>query len=118
VPLFTAKIIIPLENERTLCGFRDIVERLVSKHPEDVKARGGYRSTPLHAAVDKGHLEVALFLLQQGADVNARDTEGSTPLHLAVWHGDIKAMRLLIDYGADPNAKNKDRVTPSFVFDV
>jgi ankyrin repeat protein len=95
-----------------LCGFRDIVEQLSSKHPKDAKARGGECATPLHAAVDKGHLEISLFLLQQGADVNARDKEAATPLHLASPHGDIKAMRLLIDHGANPNTRNKGQETP------
>jgi ankyrin repeat protein len=95
-----------------LCGFRDIVEHLFGKHPEDVKVGGGHRATPLHAALDKGHMEVALFLVEQGADVNARDKKCATPLHLASWHGDIKVMKLLIDRIADPNAQNKKKETP------
>jgi ankyrin repeat protein len=95
-----------------LCGFRDMAQQLVSTHPQDVYARGGNRTTPLHAAVDKGHLEVALFLLDHGVDVNARDDRDATPLHLASRHGDAMVVRSLIDRGADPNAEDKGKVTP------
>jgi len=40
----------------TLCGFPDLVEHLLATRPGDVHARGGYRSTPLHAALAKGDL--------------------------------------------------------------
>ena len=54
-----------------LCGFCDMAQQLVSTHPQDLYARGGYRTTPLHTALDKGHMEVVLFLLDHGVDVNA-----------------------------------------------
>jgi ankyrin repeat protein len=95
-----------------LCGFHDMTQQLVSTHPRDVHASGGSRTTPLHAAVDKGHMEVALFLLDHGADVNARDDEDATPLHLASQQGDAMVMRSLIDHGADPNAEDWGKATP------
>jgi ankyrin repeat protein len=95
-----------------LCGLRDTVERLVGIPPQDVNTRGGNHGTPLHAAVERGHLEVAQFLLQQGADVNARNNKGATLLHLASWDGDTKVMRLLLDHGADPGVKGESNVTP------
>ena len=95
-----------------LCGFYDMVQYLVSTHPQDVHARGGNHTTPLHAAVDKGHLEVALFLLDHGADVNARDDGDATPLHLASRHGDAMVVRSLIKRGADPNAQDSWKETP------
>jgi len=39
------------------------------------------RWTALHAAADKGHVEIAEFLLKQGANVNVKDKDGYTPLH-------------------------------------
>ena len=95
-----------------LCGFYIMSQQIVSTHPQDVHARGGNRTTPLHAAVDKGHLEVVLFLLDHGADVNARDNEDATPLHLASRHGDAMVVRSLIDRGADPNAEDMRKATP------
>ena len=35
----------------------------------------------LHWACDRGHLEVAQFLVAMGAEVNLADSESQTPLH-------------------------------------
>ncbi|GJZ44730.1 acyl-CoA-binding domain-containing protein 1-like protein [Tanacetum coccineum] len=37
--------------------------------------------TPLHWAVDRGHIDVVELLLSRNADVNLKDNEGQTPLH-------------------------------------
>lgn len=37
--------------------------------------------TALHATAHAGHVEIAEFLIQQGANVNVRDKDGYTPLH-------------------------------------
>jgi len=39
------------------------------------------RWTALHAAAHKGHVEIAEFLLKQGANVSVKDKDGYTPLH-------------------------------------
>ena len=98
-----------------LCGFYDIAGRLVVTHPQDINARGGRLITPLHAAIDKGHVKVAQLLLQHGADVNARDGQHRTPLHLAAECGDPKVLLSLLDHGADPNARTIDQETPLFL---
>ena len=95
-----------------LCGFRDIVKRLVNSHPEDVNTLGRDGGTPLHASLRNGHSEVALLLLRHKADVNARDSRGETPLQLASRNGDVKAMESLIKYGANLDAKSLDNETP------
>ena len=96
-----------------LCGFHDITEHLIHAHPEDVNARGGNHVTPLHAALDKGHLDVALLLLRNGANVGSRGIEGQTPLHLASDRGYTDIVKSLIDnHGADPNAENDGQETP------
>ena len=95
-----------------LCGFRDITEHLVREYPKDVNARGGVHVTPLHAALDKGHLDVALLLLQNRANAGSRGIEGQTPLHIASDRGYIDIVKSLIDKGADPNAENDGQETP------
>ena len=39
--------------------------------------------TALHFAAEKGHVDVAKVLIQNGADVNAVDENKSTALHYA-----------------------------------
>ena len=96
-----------------LCGFRDTAEHLVRAHPEDVNARGGNHVTPLHAALLKGHLDVALVLLRNGANVGSRGIDGQTPLHIASDSGYIDIVKSLIDnHGVDPNAENDGQETP------
>ena len=99
-----------------LCGFYDLAEHLLGTHPQDVNARGGRLVTPLHAAIDKGHVKVAQLLLQHDADVDAGDEDGQTPLHLAAKRGDLDTLRsLLIVRRANPDAQNKDKETPLFL---
>jgi ankyrin repeat protein len=68
-----------------LCGFRDVVEKLISEHPEHVNSRGGAYGTALHAAARRNHLKVGQSLLEHGADVNAL---GSGSGHLCTSHRD------------------------------
>ena len=95
-----------------LCGFLDMVKRLVESHPDDVTTLGCDGRTPLHAALRNGHSDVALLLLRHKADANARDNQDETPLQIASRLGDIKAIQSLIDCQANPNAKNRANETP------
>uniref|UniRef100_A0A672RB59 Fibronectin type III and ankyrin repeat domains 1 n=1 Tax=Sinocyclocheilus grahami TaxID=75366 RepID=A0A672RB59_SINGR len=93
--------------------------------------------TPLHWAVDGGHLPVittvtlenvfflslwtplmrvstisgnaavASILLQAGADVNVRDKAGKTPLMVAVLNNHVELVKLLLYGGADHHMKNE-----------
>ena len=47
----------------------------------DVNAVDKSKSTPLHDAALRGHVDVAKVLIQNGAHVNAVDQYNDTPLH-------------------------------------
>jgi len=98
-----------------LCGSPDIAERLIDAHPNDVNARGGVQVTPLHAALDRGHLDIARILLQHGADVRCEGIQRQTPLHIASRQGYVDIVEMLIDRGADPDAKTSWGETPLFI---
>ena len=65
--------------------------------------------SPLHTAVENGHVSTARLLLDAGHDPNVLvqvvrdDRIGCTPVSHAVRRGDIPMTRLLLTYGADPD---------------
>jgi hypothetical protein len=96
-----------------LCGFRNIVEQLIVKHPKHVQAIGGYNMTPAMAALAGRHFELAQVLRRKGSSVNPRnDYYGNSPLHSAIDYMDLEMVQALVDCGADVNARRKGGDTP------
>jgi len=62
--------------------------------------------TPLHYACTRGHLDVAQFLILNGANVNATSINGSTPLMMAAQSGNEELIKYLLDKGADLQLRN------------
>ena len=94
------------------CGFYDLAERLITKHPEQVNARGGCNLFPLQAALNKRHLHVANLLYCHGAVVDIQGENKFTLLFAASYLGYVDIMRWLLDYGADANARGNYHFTP------
>jgi ankyrin repeat protein len=97
------------------CGFHDLVEHLITKHPQDMNADGGYYVRPLVAALAGEHFQTADLLHHNGADVDVRGYNGRNPLHAAASSGNFEVVRILIEY--DPayiNARDEDEWTPLF----
>ncbi len=68
--------------------------------------------TLLHTAARCNRLEIARFLLDQGAKVNARDYLGMTPLHWAAYLGHQDMAALLLQHAAEVNAAEINGLTP------
>ena len=97
------------------CGFYDIAESLIMKHPDQVNARGGRIFAPLPAALFKGHFRVANLLHSYGAVVDVQCVVNCTPLYMASYYGQVDIMRWLLDHSADVNALTQPRrYTPLF----
>jgi ankyrin repeat protein len=94
------------------CGFYDLAERLIMKHPDQVNARGGHILFPLPAALYKRHFHVATLLYRHGAVVNVQGDDKYTPLNVASSSGQVDIMRWLLDHGADTNSRDKYCMTP------
>jgi len=62
--------------------------------------------TPLHYACSKGNLDVAKFLVANGAVVNSNALNGTTPLMMAVQSGNEVLIRFLLENGADISLRN------------
>ncbi|KAF8502067.1 hypothetical protein F5888DRAFT_1607906, partial [Russula emetica] len=95
-----------------LCGFQDMVERLIVNNPEHVNATGGYCVVPLIAALGAGHSQTAKVLRDSGAHPNVTGFEERAPLHAAAWCGDFEMVQVLLEYKADVNARSAIRETP------
>ena len=78
---------------------------------ENVNCRDtqGRNSTPLHLAAGYNNVEVAEFLLENGADVNAQDKGGLIPLHNAASYGHVDIAALLIKFNTCVNATDRYR---------
>ncbi|KAH9902976.1 ankyrin repeat-containing domain protein [Cubamyces lactineus] len=60
-----------------------LVRSLVSQDPKLVNAIDEDGRTPLHWAASSGSVDIARYLIDQGADVNRGDSGGWSPLHIA-----------------------------------
>ncbi|KAF8545767.1 ankyrin, partial [Imleria badia] len=61
--------------------------------------------TPLHIAVQRGHVSVrAKFLFAHGCDPLRANSYGETPLRIAVSTGCISVARYLLSFGAPPSS--------------
>jgi hypothetical protein len=65
-----------------LCGFHDLVERLVIRHPQLINTVGGRRDFPVLAALSRQHTPIAEFLLRHGGKFDVRGADGQTPLQM------------------------------------
>jgi ankyrin repeat protein len=57
-------------------------------------------NSPLHIALDRGHLAIAWGLIENGADLAAANPAGITPVSLAVYKGETAMADRLLDVGA------------------
>ena len=92
-------------------GFTQVIEKLITEHPEYVSAWGGTLGTALHAASRRNHLKIVQSLLRHGADVNAPGLWGWTPLLFATDEGHLEVVRWLLEHGAEVNAEDEDNLT-------
>ena len=98
-------------NEALACransGTVAAVEELVRLGADVNNTARPFKCTPLHEAATGGNVEVAEFLIKQGANVNAKNTEGTTPLNNKVGSGGdrmVEMVELLVKHGADVNS--------------
>ncbi|KAH7472868.1 hypothetical protein FOMA001_g11867 [Fusarium oxysporum f. sp. matthiolae] len=78
---------LPLLYDLCLAGRTDEVRMRLQKGDEFVNALGLRNRTPLHAAAQKGHLDIVKLLVHYGADLTAKTSFGSTPDRLAEKNG-------------------------------
>lgn len=95
-------------RDAAITGDLGRVKKLVSEGCE-LNHASGAGDTPLSNAVKGRSIEVARFLLANGADVSLRNSlTGETPLMEAANSGDTEMLKLLLAQGADPCAVNRN----------
>ena len=88
------------------------VRALLAQDPALANAKDSAGRTPLHFAVDGGHVDVAQLLAEAGADPDAKDLQATTPLAIAAVRGQEEMVDLLIKQGAGLEVKNDYGRTP------
>jgi len=96
-------------------GNLPLVKTLVINHKAQLDHIGW---TPLHYACAKGQLEVAQFLIANGAIVDSMSLGNTTPLMMAVQSGNEKLVKLLLDKDADLQLRNSQRLTAIDIADI
>lgn len=66
----------------------------------------------LHAAAEKGHMNVLRALIAHGVDVCAVDYKGNTAVHSSSPYGMPGTIDVLVEAGANVNARNEAGRTP------
>jgi hypothetical protein len=95
-----------------LCGFADLVEQLIAKHPQHVNAIGGYCKTPAVAALAGRHFQLAQVLYRNKSSLEPRGCCEMTPLHSAAIHGNLEIVQVLLEYGVDVDTQDRFGNTP------
>lgn len=99
-------------REGDMANLLKCIENGVSVNLKDSEGR-----TPLHWAVDRGHLNVTELLVGRDADVNAKDNDGQTPLHYAVTCEREAIAEYLVKHNADIYSKDDDGSSPRDICD-
>jgi len=93
--------------------------RILLKYGADPNAKDSNNCTPLDAALQKRHPNVARLLRENGAVANkysavvkTQDECNNSPLHVASANGQLADTRVLLENGADANAKGNAKETP------
>jgi hypothetical protein len=99
------------ENALMLAAFDGqlaLVKTLVVEKKAAVNKTGW---APIHYAATNGHLEIAQFLMANGAQVNALSPSETTPLMMSVMSGNDQLIKYLLDNGADLRMRNHEGYT-------
>jgi ankyrin repeat protein len=92
-----------------LCGFHDLAEQLIIKHPQQVNTTGGYYVSPLGAALIRGQLKVAQLLYERGAEIDVQGRKNRTPLSAASCSGHLETVQWLLSRGANLTVRDQDK---------
>jgi len=85
---------------------------MIFKFDKDLEEPGYINNTALHYSAEKGHFEIAKFLIDSKANIEAKNATGNTPLILSSACKNPNVVELLLDCNANIQAINNADVTP------
>lgn len=88
----------------------EVVSNIQDNRNINYKDKSG--KTPLHHAAAYGQMEIANYLVSNGADINVKDNNDYTPLQIAAYEGHKDLVAFLVSKGADVNTVNSYGVCP------
>lgn len=95
-------------------GHLVVVQSLIERFNASVNLQNSCGESALFLAVRESNIEIASFLLQNGADPNlpSFSEEGMFPLHVAAAFGNYHIVALLVSHGAWTESASLDGETP------
>ncbi len=87
-------------------GDSDHIKSIIRKDSTKINEKNEDGNTSLHIAVHEGNIDIAQYLVSQGADINVKDNLGQTPLQIAIDEGNVELAKYLISKGADVDVQN------------
>lgn len=69
----------------------------------DLNIQNFYKNTAFSLACERGHLEIAKYLLEKGSNIHGLDKTHKTPLLRACINGHIHIVSFLLREGVSPN---------------
>ena len=88
---------------------REEIGAFVAENPGcENSVDAGNGNLPLHIAVQNGHRDLAMHLVELGVNTNAQNGTGTTALHMAKAYDYFWCARLLLAAGADPTLENNE----------
>ncbi len=79
-------------------------------HDADINAQNAQGNTPLHLALQYGHVDIVQTLLNAHADYTVRNTRNQTPLDVAHERGDTAVLDVLSREIIIPDILRDDRL--------
>jgi len=90
-----------------------IIKDLIKQGKANINIPNEKGNTPLIIACQNDNINIAKFLVKNGADINARNKEEqSSALHIAITNYNYSMMKFLLDSGANINIVNRKGETP------